>query len=161
MPVIGCSKVMFLFRWLVVGMLVASAQAAELKPDTTAAFDGYIRATEAQHADDLRKGYFLVIDGLPDPARRETYARLRRGEIHIEQLRTKEDSHPIPIPGGLVHHWLGAIFIPGATLSQVVALLQDYDNHKNVYEPDVRRSKLLERNGNEFRTYCSSIGSQL
>jgi transposase len=55
----GCSKAMSLLRWLVVGVLVAPTQAAELKQDTAAAFDRYIRATEAQHADDLRSGRFL------------------------------------------------------------------------------------------------------
>jgi hypothetical protein len=153
MQLIRSSKPSSLLSWLVVGVLVARAQAAELKPDTAAAFDRYIRATEAQHADDLRSGHFLIIDRLRDATRQDTYARLHQGQIYIEQLHTKEDGRPIPIPGGLVHHWAGVIFIPGASLSQVLAVLQDYDNHKNVYKPDVRRSKLLEHNGNEFTIY--------
>lgn len=128
---IGRGWARFSFRCFVVGLLVAYAQAAELKANTAAAFDRYIRVTEAQHADDLRKGHFLVIDGLPHPAIQETYARLRQGQIYIDQLHTKEDGRLIPIPGGLVHHWVGVVFIPGATLSQVVAVLQDYDNHKS------------------------------
>ena len=151
MQLIGCGRAMPLLRCFMVGMLVTSAQATELKANTAAAFDRYIRATEAQHTDDLRNGHFLVIDRLPDSSRQETYARLRQSQIYIEQLHTKEDGRPIPIPAGLVHHWVGVIFIPGATLSQVLAVLQNYDNHKNVYKPDVRRSKLLERNGNEFK----------
>ena len=153
MRLIRTSKLMSWLRWLVVGVLVAPTQAAELKPDTTAAFDRYIRATEAHHADDLRSGHFLVIDRLPEVSQRETYARLHQGQVYTEQLQTKEDGRPIPIPGGLVHHWVGVIFMPGSTLSQVLAVLQDYDNHKNVYKPDVRRSKLLEHNGNEFKIY--------
>jgi len=146
-------KLMPLAGWLLVGMLVVPAQAAELKPDTAAAFDRYILATEAQHADDLRSGYFLVIDRLPDGSRQETYAKLRQGHIYIEELHTKKDGRPIPIPGGLLHHWVGVIFIPGANLAQVRGVLQDYDNHKNIYKPDVRRSKLLERNGDESKVY--------
>jgi hypothetical protein len=153
MQLIGSSKVMSLLRWLVVGVLVAPTQAAELKPDTAAAFDRYIRATEAQHADDLRSGHFLVIDRPPEASRREIYARLHQGQIYTEQLHTKEDGRPIPIPGGLVHHWAGVIFMPGTNLSQVLAVLQDYDNHKNVYKPEVRRSKLLEHSRNEFKIY--------
>ena len=124
-----------------------------MKPETAAAFDRYIRATEAEHAADLSKGVFLVIDGLPDPARKEAYARLRQGQLYIEPLHTKENGHPIPIRGGLVHHWVGAIFIPGARLSEVLAVLQNYDNQKNIYKPYVRRSKLLEHNGNKYRIY--------
>jgi len=152
---IRCNNTMFfLFRCLVVGLLVIPTQAAELKPDTAAAFGRYIRANEAAMADDLRSGHFLCIDRLPDVSRQETYAKLRHGQIYIEQLHTKEeDGKSIQIPGGLVHHWVGVIFIPGATLPQVLAILQDYDNHKNVYKPEVRRSKLLEHNGNEFKVY--------
>jgi hypothetical protein len=144
---------MSLTRWFLVAVLVGPAQAAELKRDTAAAFDRYIRATEAQHAYDLPSGHFFIIDELAEASRRETYARLRRGHIYIEQLHTKEDGRPIPIPGGLVHHWVGVIFIPGANLSQVLGVLQDYDNHKNIYKADVRHSKLLERNGNESKIY--------
>lgn len=153
MKLMGCGRAISLLRCVMVGLLVASAQATELKANTAAAFDRYIRATGAEHTDDLRNGHFLVIDRLPDSFRQETYARLRQGQIYIEQLHTKEDGRPIPVPDGLVHHWAGVIFIPGASLSQVLAVLQDYDNHKNVYKPDVRRSKLLEHDGNEFKIY--------
>jgi hypothetical protein len=153
MQLMGCGRAMSLLRCFVVGLLVASAQATELKANTAAAFDRYIRATEAQHTDDLRNGHFLVIDRLPDTPQQETYARVRQGQVCIEQLHTKGEGRLIPIPGGLVHHWAGVVFIPGASLPQVLAVLQDYDNHKNVYEPDVRRSKLLERDGNEFKIY--------
>lgn len=93
------------------------------------------------------------MDRFPDASRQQAYPRLCQGQVYIEQLHTKEEGRSIQIPGGLVHHWAGVIFIPGATLSPVLAVLQDYDHHKNVYKPDVRRSKLLEHNGNEFRIY--------
>jgi len=142
-----------LLRCLAVGVFATSAQATEVKANTAAAFDRYIRATETQRADDLRNGRFLVLDSLPDPARQESYAKLRQGQLYIEQLHLKENGHSIPIPGGLVHHWVGVMFVPGATLSRVISVLRDYDNHKNVYKPDVRRSKLLEHNGNEFKIF--------
>ena len=142
-----------LLRCLVVGVLATFAQATEVKANTAAAFERYIRATETQRADDLHNGRFLVLDSLPDPARQESYAKLRQGQLYIEQLHLKENGHSIPIPGGLVHHWVGVMFVPGATLSRVISVLQDYDNHKNVYKPDVRRSKLLEHNGNECKIF--------
>jgi len=137
----------------VVGVLATFAQATEVKANTAAAFERYIRATETQRADDLHNGRFLVLDSLPDPARQESYAKLRQGQLYIEQLHLKENGHSIPIPGGLVHHWVGVMFVPGATLSRVISVLRDYDNHKNVYKPDVRRSKLLEHNGNECKIF--------
>jgi hypothetical protein len=153
MRLIRPSKLMALIRWLLVSLLAVPTQAAELKPGTAAAFDRYIRATEAQHTEDLYQGHFLIIDGLPEASRGQIYARLHQGQTYIEPLHTKEHGKAIPIPGGMVHHWAGVIFIPGANLSQVLVVLQDYDNHKNIYKPDVRRSKLLERNGNDFKIY--------
>jgi len=35
--------------------------------------------------------------------------------------------------GALIHDWLGTIFIPGAGVAQVKAVLQDYENYKVFY----------------------------
>jgi hypothetical protein len=106
---------------------------------------------------DLQRDRFLAIDRLPDEPRQKAYERIQKGELHIEQLHTLEDEHPIIIPGGLIHHWVAVIFIPRATLSEALEVLQDYDNQQKIYAPLVQRSKLLERNGNQFRIhlqYC-------
>jgi hypothetical protein len=139
--------------WLLLDLFLISAHAAVLKPETAAAFDQYVRVTEDLQASDLRRDRFLIIDRLPDTSRPEMYARLRHGEIYIEQFQTKDDGKPIRIPGGMVHHWAGVMFVPGATLAQVAAVLQDYDHHKDIYAPDVRQSKLLEREVDEARIY--------
>ena len=59
----------------------------------------------------------------------------------------------IPIPDGLVHHWIGAVFIPGVHLGQVLDLVQDYNHHQNIYQPEVVRSRLLEHDGNDYKIY--------
>jgi hypothetical protein len=138
---------------LLLGLSLVSVHAAVLKPETAAAFDQYVRVTEDLQASDLRRDRFFIIDRLPDASRQEMYAKLRRGEIYIEQLQTKDDGKPIHIPDGMVHHWVGVMFVPGATLAQVAAVLQDYDHHKDIYAPDVRQSKLLEREVDEARIY--------
>jgi len=104
-------------------------------------------------ADDLREDRFLAIDRLTSTVRQKTYAQLRQGQTYIQQLHTHAGGNPVQVPGGLIHHWVGVAFIPGASIPQVLSVLQDYDNHKNIYKPDVRQSKLLERNGNQFKVY--------
>jgi len=153
-------------RWVALSCLVASllgtaANATELRPETVAAFDRYIQATEERMAEDLRHGRFLVPDELPDGARQQAYSQLRQGQFHIEPLRTKEDGKLIPVPAGIVHHWVGIAFIPGAAISQTLAVLQDYDDHKTIYKPDVRESKLLGQEGNEFKVYLQFCGKSL
>jgi len=59
----------------------------------------------------------------------------------------------IDVPDGLIHHWVGLTFVPGATLASAVALLQDYDHHAEIYRPAVARSRLVARDGETFRVY--------
>lgn len=143
----------WVIAWGILLLCVPPAPAAELKPATVAAFECYIRATEARMDEDLREGRFLFVDRLPSERRHEAYAALQRGQILIEQMRSREDRQPIKIPSGLIHDWVGLIFIPGATIPQVLAVLEDYNNHQNIYKPDVRRSKVLEHSDNTFKVY--------
>lgn len=39
---------------------------------------------------------------------------------------------PVQVPNGLIHDWIGAIFMPDTTVKDTLALIQDYDNHKYV-----------------------------
>jgi hypothetical protein len=135
------------------GFTAKAPCAAELKPETVSAFERYIRATEARMDNDLLLDHFLVVDRLPEPRREQAYRQLREGQVYIQQLRTRDDDQPIQIPSGLLHHWAGVIFIPGATLSEIFAVLQDYDHQQMIYKPEVRRSRLLERSGNEAKIY--------
>ena len=139
--------------WLLAGWLPTVARASELKPETVVAFDRYIHVTENRMARDLQRDRFLAIDRLPDERRQKAYERIQKGEIYIEQLRTLEDEHPIDIPSGLIHHWVAVIFVPRVTLSEALAVLQDYNSQQTLYAPLVQRSKLLEQSGNEFRIH--------
>jgi hypothetical protein len=96
---------------------------------------------------------FLWIEMLPEAQRVATLDSMRRGELVIDRVETRDAGTEIEIPGGLVHHWVGSVFVPGASLDGAVALLQDYDHHAEIYHPNVARSKLLARDGDVFRVY--------
>lgn len=138
---------------ILAGLAGSPSLEAQLKPETAAAFDRYVAATEARMNDDVRLNQFLVMDHLPDPKRKEAYDQLQHGQIYIEELHTQEDHHPIRIPGGMVHHWVGAIFIPKATLSETDSVLHDYANEANIYKPQIRRAKLIEQHGDKSKIY--------
>jgi hypothetical protein len=131
------------------------ACAAELQPETAAAFDRYLRATEARLAKTRteRGGRFLFVDTQPEQDRAESYAALRQGRILIEEANSTEDGHPIEVPDGLIHDWVGLVFIPGVTLDRTLAIVQDYNNQPAIYAPEVHRSKLLKRQGDHFQVY--------
>lgn len=149
-------QTMLLASWFFAALFVtpapAPAPAVELKAETATAFDQYVRATESRMDEDIVNDQFLAIDALPEERRRAVYARLQRGEVFIEPLRTREDQHGIRVPSGLVHHWSGVIFIPKATLADVLAVLQNYDN-QDTYKPVIRQSKLISRDGDQSKIY--------
>ena len=127
---------------------------AALRANTLAAFDRYVKLTEARNDEELKRGtHLLWIDELPRAERREGYAALEHGEVKIKKLEILDAGKPIACPGGMIHHWVGIVFIPRATLDDVLAMLEDYDRHSVYYAPDVERSKIESRNGDHFRVF--------
>jgi hypothetical protein len=132
----------------------ADPASVKLKEETDAAFQHYLQLTEARNAEELKRGSNLLwIDSLPDSQRAAAYAELKRGDVKMEKLETREHGEPIRCPGGMIHHWVGLIFIPGAKLDEVLGILEDYDRHSAYYAPDVERSKLESRDGDHFRVF--------
>ena len=118
-----------------------------LSGPTIEAFDKYVQLSERQRA---ASPGFLWIESLPEKKRQAAFADLRKGITISEQLTTLEAGREIDIPDGMAHHWLGIVFVKGATLNSAVALLQDYDRHGTIYAPNVARSKLRSRTGDRF-----------
>ena len=142
---------------LLCGMLICLAaqpiMAVQCKAETAAAFDRYIGDAERRMRTELNGGPFLFVDALPEKERAEAYAQLRGGTVLVRQLNTKAEGHPIEVPDGLIHDWIGALFVPNASLAQALSTAQDYDDYQNIYKPDVRRSKLLEQDGDKFKVF--------
>ena len=118
----------------------------DLKPDTLLAYTDYIRAAVAAMDEANQAGTaFLWSEG--DADRRK---RVSEGQVVAELW---SGTRPVSIPHGLIHDWIGAISIAGATIRETLALMQDYDNHKSLYSPDVIDSKLISRDGDEFEIF--------
>jgi hypothetical protein len=136
-------------------VLIASCvgQTAELKPETNAAFDRYVELSERRMQTEVQSGPFFWADVLPVRQRQEVCARLNRGEVVTQKLETLDRGALMPVPGGLIHHWMGVVFIPGVSLKQTLTLLQNYDEQWRIYAPRVVRSKLLQHNGDNFKIF--------
>jgi hypothetical protein len=134
-------------KYAVTFVLLAGLPAvgATLKPETVQAFDRYIRATEERLEQQRRTGPFLWADQSP-----ERLKEVRAGKVVIQPWSGNGD---VEVPGGLIHDWVGAAFIPGATLSRTLAWAQNYDHHKEAYRPEVLDSRTLSHNGNDYRAY--------
>ena len=130
----------------------ASVLAAELHAETVDAWNRYLAATEERIARELEDGErFLVLDFLPEPepARRE----LAAGRPIMERMETRDgQDERIDVPKGLIHHWRGAILVPGADLDQVLDGLQ-YTVPPEELQSDVLESRVLWREGDRLGSF--------
>jgi hypothetical protein len=133
---------------------VAGASPPLLKPSTTEAFNLYVRLTDRRSDEELKRGtHLLWIDGLPETERAQAYRELQHGAVKMRKLETLENGAAIRCPDGLIHHWVGLAFIPGAKLADVLSVLEDYNQHAVYYAPDVERSKIESRDADHFRVF--------
>jgi hypothetical protein len=126
---------------LLVPTVSAIVSAAELKPETLNAWKDYVHTANSHMKDRLHTGaHFLWLDESPD--RRQ---QVRSGEILVAPF---DDQTPARVPSGLIHHWIGAAFIPNVTLSETLAVVRDYTRYPDIY-PAVVASKSVSRQAME------------
>ena len=121
----------------------AESAASELKDQTRVAWDSYVRSACLRSEARARESSFLRISDLPD----------RRLHVHAgETLVWREgDGRPATAPHGLIHDWIGAVFIPKATIADVLAVTRDYDRYSEIFKPAVVEAKELDAAGNDDR----------
>lgn len=114
---------------LAVSLTVA---AADLNPRTERAYDAYLTEAQREMAEAP-----LRLKPLPgQPPRVASWRKDSTTDVH----------------DGLIHDWVGAVYVPGVSAAEAVALLTDFDRHKTIYSPEVIDSKLLSREGATSRS---------
>lgn len=113
-----------------------TAKAWDLKQQTIRAWEVYVSGAVARmNARLAADGTFLWSDEKPG-----TRQRLKDGEIVVSPMRGNGRT---AISRGLIHHWIGAVFIPDTSLDDVLAVVHDYDHYKDFYQPTVADSKCI------------------
>ena len=126
---------------LLISAAAVTSNAAELNPHALASCNSYIATANMRMQERLNGTKpFLWID--EDPARRQ---HLRSGEVVVLPLGK---SSTTPVPRGLIHHWIGGVFIPGAQREELIAVM-DYSSYDKIYRPTVIKAELLESAGDE------------
>jgi hypothetical protein len=116
--------------------------AAELKPATCSAWRAYLQTADARMRARLGEdAHFLWTD---EAAGRD--ATLRGGSILVSPGTGNGTQ---AVPGGLIHDWIAAMFIPHANLAGVLRVAHDYADYKQFYKPAIVDSKLLGSAGGE------------
>jgi putative flippase GtrA len=125
--------------------LLAMSSAAEAGP-SAATLAGW-RTYEAQvdtryNGSGSGGGSFFALD-------RDTQARGWRDTVlHGQPILSKVD--PPGVEDGKIHHWIGAIFVPGMTVQAVVDRIQQNAGHESEHYEDVLASRLIDRNGDRL-----------
>jgi hypothetical protein len=134
--------------------MMQTANVVTLKPRTLQAFDEYIRASEAAMEQSLNgQGAFLWSDLNSGRA-----LQVKQGDV-VAQLWAGDG--PVKVPNGLIHDWVGAAFAPNVSVEQALALVQNYDHHKEIYKPDVMDSRLVSRDDNHFNIYLRLLKKKI
>jgi hypothetical protein len=110
--------------------------AIDLQPGTVEAWEAYVNQAGSRMQSRIDgQGPFLWTD---ESAERRQ--RVRRGEVVVAPM-IRDGSETVP--NGLIHDWIGAIFIPGATIDRLLSVMHDYDGYRDYYKPVVADSKTL------------------
>jgi hypothetical protein len=134
----------FLRAFLPGALLILAAsltsKGAELNFETLTAWNAYVQAQNARVAEYSSATPFLWSDRSPDRLR-----RLHNGETVLAPF----GENPHRVPQGLIHHWIGAVFLPGARLNDVLSVVRDYGKYKHFYAPNIVESHVFRQTGTE------------
>lgn len=113
-----------------------------LSPETIHEFEAYQGFADRQLANQTG----LWIDQHPDVVQ-----KVQRGEIVTHSLTGPTARE---VTGGLVHDWIGDMYLRGAKLEKVRNLLLDTQRHAAIY-PEIEQAKVLSEEGNRKVTKLS------
>jgi hypothetical protein len=114
----------------------AVANAASLESGTSSAWEEYIQSATARMQQRLAPNTaFLWTDESPD-----RLARVKAGEIVVAPVGAQS---PKKVPSGLIHDWIGTVFVPHARMSDALQIVRDYSKYKDLYQPGVIDSKTI------------------
>jgi hypothetical protein len=133
--------------------MAQTAKPVQLKAQTVMAFEAFVREAEAGMEQTLKGTSFLWSDATAERAK-----QVGGGQVVAQFWSGKG---PAKVPDGLIHDWIGTAFVPGTTVGDTLALVQDYDNHKNIYQPEVIASKLISRRENDFQIYLRLLKKKI
>jgi hypothetical protein len=116
--------------------VTADVSAATLQPQTVEAWNQYVAATEARIDNEIASG---------------------RG---VRPTDVAPDGKAVPVPGGLIAHWRGAVFLPGVTLDALLNALQ-HPNERGPHPQDVVALRVLGRRPDHLRLAIRMTRSHL
>lgn len=130
----------------------ADVGVAELTAAAVAAWQEYERQVDARYDRPAAPDAFFVHDAFKlAPGWR---ASIRGGRVSMVRIPSFAPGAAEPsVPDGRIHHWAGAVFVPGVTLDHVLQHLRDRAGRESEAFDDVLSSRLISRDGDRLRVY--------
>ena len=129
-------------------MLALVLLLSDPREETVAAWERAVELIESRIARELASSAgFLATDFLPRAEREAVSRAFEAGEVFTTKLPVA-----VEIRGGMVHHWLGAVFVPDVEVEDLVRWLQEYDEHDERFD-EVEDSRLLSRERDRFEVF--------
>jgi hypothetical protein len=135
----------------------ASLRAAELKPETAAAFDRYVKVAEEEM--DKHKGFqdFLWLDR-QDPKQKSV---VWLGQSTIVPLTTLDHGQEIEVPDGEIQHWLGLVFLEKSTLEKMSMILLNFNEYFHMIPLQIMESKTTKHEGDQTEAFLRLFKKQV
>ena len=110
--------------------------AANLTAQTSAAWEQYVDSARVRMERRVRPGEtFLWVDEAA-----ERLSRVRAGDVVVSPALPQ---NPKRVAGGLIHDWVGGVFVPGVELADVLEVVSDFAGYKHYYKPTVVDSRVI------------------
>jgi len=133
--------------WALAILTAPGSVSADAGPAVVAAFNRYVSGVESRLIEQHRSQASFIASVASSP---EAEARLRRGELIVEQLTPP--AAPLP-PGGMLHHWRGTAFAAGAKAADFERLMKDFNSYPQHFQPQVIQAKVLDQHDDHFRVW--------
>jgi hypothetical protein len=133
-----------------------SLRAAELKPETAAAFDRYVTLTEDGFAQHQGFEDFLWLDHHSNEK-----SLVWLGQSVTVPARTLDQGAEIEARDGVIQHWLGVVYLEKATLDRVRDILLNFNEYHNMIPLQIAESKTNKRDGDQLDVFLRLYKKQV
>jgi hypothetical protein len=135
---------------LAVGLAAPAGAGGRLTPGAVAGWNAYVTATEQRITRELAAADRFLVQDFRASAHADRRAVLA-GQRVVDELETRDArGAELDVPDAMVHHWRGAVFVPGVRLDELLRRLQSGPPPR---QEDVLASRVLERGPDRLRVF--------
>jgi len=147
----GSARVLVVALGLMLLPVRVAGDGGPVSPATLVAWTAYERQVDARYTRDTGASFFAS-DTLGGPG--SWRADAVTGATPMFQARAAAAGVPAPdVPLGRIHHWVGATFVRGMTVAEVIDTLEAQAGREAGAYDDVIASRLLSRDGDRVHVF--------